>query len=323
MLSVSPKNRESQSSNGQDSWSKTFPTNLEEQGFSKEFVYRFVLLSSAMILEKRRLLPDSCFRRRVIEKLQISNYSLENEISKRLKTKIDSLKPALEQGYLAEFAIVFYRKPEEEDVFEVFSFKFAYKEDGKQVALSLATGVNTEEMHSHLIDFEFQSLDSIRQEFIRMMKILHRYVSRGLEDLPENSDGSFRIAYTSKAPADYCPEGFEKSENFYQINTAADGIAEVGVIGGGHHAVQIIGASLLKKANVADFNKTMASLEDSFFVQNKSAAASAKTPKATKSTSVKKTPKPAAAKPRGKRYGATDPIRGTPIPRRSRNADIL
>ncbi|CAB3408678.1 unnamed protein product [Caenorhabditis bovis] len=243
-------------------WEHTFPKEIDEKKNSKEFVYRFLALSAAMILDKRSSLHESTFKQRVIESIRVPTFDDTNPHGKRLKKKLEALRHTIENEYLQEFAIVIYRMPDEEDVVEVFSFKIAYNSDNI-TSVSLDSGIGTQETRNRLLEFQFKGLEQTKTNFTAMMKRLHKML-KNLNDLNnEEFDSSFRIAFTEKTPNDYVPEGFMESDKFYSISDP--NIATIGMIGAGFQRVQLLMCSMLLKRGI-DFNSTMTSLDESMMV---------------------------------------------------------
>uniref|UniRef100_A0A8R1DK48 HORMA domain-containing protein n=1 Tax=Caenorhabditis japonica TaxID=281687 RepID=A0A8R1DK48_CAEJA len=235
------------------SWSTTFPVELEIEKSSSTFAFRFIKCTTSFILDKRSLLSDTCFKTRTIEKLLVPCFKQDNVTAQRLSEKLDGLKAAISSRYLKEFAVVFYRQPDEEDVIEVYNFRLMYSEDG-DVALSMDTGFGREEDSQNLINAKFTSLEDTKKQFVDALKKLHRCM-KGLENIPEDADASFRISFTEGTPKDYMPKGFDGSSEFFHIDSRS---VQLGIVCGGYHKVQMLAASLLLKPGrvTEDLNKT-------------------------------------------------------------------
>lgn len=126
-------------------WKATFPVDLEIEKNSEMFALRYIKCASAFILDRRGILDEKCFKTRTIgmayftmyhkyfytDKLLVTAFQSSVPAAKRVSSTFDGLRDAIQQGYLREFAIVFYKKPNEEDINEVFAFRFAYGDEGE------------------------------------------------------------------------------------------------------------------------------------------------------------------------------------------------
>lgn len=248
-----PTTKRTSTTNSTAKWDQTFPNEIESEKNSATFVHRFINITAAFILDKRGLLEDKCFKTRNIEKLQMPTFCKEHPISSRLKEKIDALKEAISNKYLLEFAVVFYRKPDEEDVIEVYSFRLMYGSEG-EIRLSIDTGLGSDAYSQNLTTATFTDLTTTKKYFVDTIRKLHRCIKH-LDSFPEETDASFRIAFTEHAPKDYMPKGFDESDKFYEITPEVTK-DQFGILCGKHHKLQLLAASQCWKAN-CDLNKTM------------------------------------------------------------------
>nr|8CXK_A Chain A, HORMA domain-containing protein [Caenorhabditis elegans] len=233
-------------------WKATFPVDLEIEKNSEMFALRYIKCASAFILDRRGILDEKCFKTRTIDKLLVTAFQSSVPAAKRVSSTFDGLYDAIQQGYLREFAIVFYKKPNEEDINEVFAFRFAYGDEG-EIFVSLNNGIDTNESSQELLQAKFVDTDNTKQMFASTIKKLHRCIKK-MEPLPQGSDASFRVSYTEKAPKDYTPEGYLLSPMFYTLNQDIRK-ASIGIVCGGHHKIQMLAASQYLKQDF-DLDKT-------------------------------------------------------------------
>uniref|UniRef100_A0A1I7T8Q9 HORMA domain-containing protein n=1 Tax=Caenorhabditis tropicalis TaxID=1561998 RepID=A0A1I7T8Q9_9PELO len=243
-------------------WEMTFPATLETELDSATFVHRLIKISSSFILDKRGIFEnhgDTFFKSRIIEKLYIPMFNKDNTMAKLLIDKIEALKEAIQKKYLREFAIVFYQTPDEEDVMEVFAFRLMYGAED-QIEVSLSSDIDSEEFSENLIQATFTDLDATKAVFSDTIKKVHRCIKQ-LDNLPHESDASFRVSFTPETPNDYIPTGYDASSEFYKLNSSA-AKRQIGVICGGHHKLQFLAASRLWKS-VPDLNQSIGSCNQS------------------------------------------------------------
>ncbi|CAD6191570.1 unnamed protein product [Caenorhabditis auriculariae] len=223
-------------------WASTFPECMDSVPDSLTFLNRCICIGVSTILYKRGVIPQQCFKGRLIEKYRVYTMNTSNAIGNRLHQKIKGVCDAIRQGYLDEIAVVFFPKLNVEEVFEVYSFKINYDDDNNP-NIDFSRGLNATDKQK-LMSFKYNGPEQAKGEFFRLVRVIHDLTRKFMRPLPPNCDAGFRSAYRTHTPADYQAPGFVPSDIFYELVPEAQRV-EFGHIRGGHHESLVVCYSTL------------------------------------------------------------------------------
>merc|ERR1719414_380227 len=213
-------------------WSKVFPSKLETEAKSLQFVKKLVTLTVSNITYLRNIFPEDAYSNRSLDKLPLKILK-QNNPSKNADTLASWLVgafDAIEKKYLKEMMLVVYMDEAHPDVVhEMYTFNFSYPG-------GLATCEIAVQQGGDGTNISLESVKKSTQSLLRRILV----VTQGLSPIPSSGHVSMKLTYYDDVtPVDYEPAGFVPTEMVIPSLPMDVHSIDSGKVDTSHHTVQL------------------------------------------------------------------------------------
>ena len=219
---------QSQTSN----WSKVFPSKLETEAKSLQFVKKLVTLTVSNITYLRNIFPEDAYANRSLDKLPLKILKQNNphKNAATLASWLLGAFDAIEKKYLKEMMLVVYLDAERPDVVhEMYTFKLSYPGGLATCEIAVQQGGDGTNI----------SVDSVKKSTQSLLRRI-LVVTQSLSPIPSSGHVSMKLTYyDSVTPVDYQPAGFVSTEMVIPSLPVSVQSIHSGKVATNHHTVQL------------------------------------------------------------------------------------
>jgi meiosis-specific protein HOP1 len=184
----------------QSSWSKMFPSKLETESNSAQFVKKLLAVAVSNITYLRSMFPEDAYANKSLDKLPLKILKQNNvcEDAGTLASWLIGAFDAIENKYLKELMLIVSQDPDVPDeVHEMYTFRFSYPSGLATFEVGLQGGDGR--------NITLETTQKSTQSLLRRVLVL----TQGLTPLPASAHVSMKLTYFDEVtPTDYEPTGF-------------------------------------------------------------------------------------------------------------------
>ena len=209
-----------------------FPSKLETEAKSLQFVKKLVTLTVSNITYLRNMFPEDAYSNRSLDKLPLKILKQNNphKNAGTLASWLVGAFDAIEKKYLKEMMLVVYVDEAHPDVVhEMYTFNFSYPG-------GLATCEIAVQQGGDGTNISLESVKKSTQSLLRRILV----VTQGLSPIPPSGHVSMKLTYYDDVtPVDYEPAGFVPTEMVIPSLPTDVHSIDSGKVDTSHHTVQL------------------------------------------------------------------------------------